>query len=191
MASYLVGGLLYPWAQAKLWNERWNKMSFGPEPFDAAMTSDDTRGSFFAFWGALIVGNLVIGIFTNPNVIVWGPGYPRLVVPLLVYLAIGATYLNFLTAYYSAAVEWTRIGDLEFRFNAEFSDWLKFYAATVGLAIITLGLAMTVFQFRKWRFMTEHLEVFGTVDVDHLTQSQTTIPREAEGFLDALDIGAF
>jgi uncharacterized membrane protein YjgN (DUF898 family) len=155
------------------------------------MTSDDTRGAFFAFWGALVVGNVVIALFANPNVIVWGPGYPRLIIPLVAYVAMGAAYLNFLTAYYRSAVEWTRIGELEFRLNAEFADWLKFYAATIGLAIVTLGLAMTIFQFRKWRFIVDHLEAFGTVDVDRLTQSQTAVPREAEGFLDALDIGAF
>lgn len=191
IASFLVAGLLYPWAQAKLWNERWNEMSFGPHPFDAQMTSDDTRGSYFMFWGAFIVGNVVIGLFTNPDIIVWGPGYPRLIVPLLAYTAIGATYLNYLTVYYRAAVEWTRIDELEFRLNAEFSDWLKFYLATVGLAIVTLGLAMAVFEYRKWRFITSHLEVYGTVDVDQLTQSRTRAPREAEGFLDALDLGAF
>jgi uncharacterized membrane protein YjgN (DUF898 family) len=191
LASFLVFGFLYPWAQAKLWNERWNKMSFGPIDFEAQLTSDDTKGPFFAFLAALIIGNVVIGLFTNPNIVVFGPGLPRLVVPLLAYCAIGATYLNYLAAYYRAAVEWTRIGDLEFRLNAEFTDWLKFFLATVGLAIVTLGLAMAVYEFRKWRFITSHLEAFGAVDVDQLTQSQTRAPREAEGFLDALDIGAF
>ena len=106
-------------------------------------------------------------------------------------MAVGLVYLNFLTAYYRAAVEWTRIDDIEFRFTADWSDWLKFYAKTVGLAIVTLGLAMIVYNFRKWQFITSHLEAFGTVDVDRLTQSRTKAPREAEGFLDALDIGAF
>jgi hypothetical protein len=50
---------------------------------------------------------------------------------------------------------------------------------------------MIVFNFRKWQFITSHLEAYGTIDVDTLTQSRTKAPREAEGFLDALDIGAF
>lgn len=191
LASFAVAGLLYPWAQAKLWNERWNKMSFGSRSFEANMTSDDTKGAYFGFWAAFVAGNVVIGLFSNPNIIVFGPGYPRLVVPLIAYIAIGATYLNYLTAYYCAAAEWTRIEDIEFRFTAEFSDWLKFYAATAGLAIVTLGLAMAIYEFRKWRFITSHLEVFGSVDVDHLGASATRAPREAEGFLDALDLGAF
>jgi uncharacterized membrane protein YjgN (DUF898 family) len=191
VASFLLAGFLYPWAQAKLWNERWSKMSFGPHPFSAHMTSDDTKGPYFAFLAAFIIGNVVIGLFADPNVIVWGPGNPRMMLPLLAYAAIGATYLNFLAAYYRAAVEWTQIDELEFRLNADFTDWLKFYLATLGLAIITLGLAMAVYEFRKWRFITSRLEVFGTVDLDQLTQSRTHAPREAEGFLDALDLGAF
>lgn len=191
LASLLAAGLFYPWAQAKLWNERWNQMSFGGHEFEATMTSEDTKGAFFLFWGAIVVGNGVIALFSDPNILVFGPGYPRLIVPLLAYAAIGATYLNFLTSYYQAAAEWTRIADIEFRFKAEFSDWLKFYAATIGLAIVTLGLAMFVYNFRKWRFIVSHLEASGTVDVDTLTQSVTSVPREAEGFLDALDIGAF
>lgn len=190
-ASFLSGGLAYPWAQAQLWNERWNEMSFGPHRFEANLDAEDTRGSYFMFWGALVAGNLVIGIFTNPRIAVTGPGAPALAVPLICYALILATYVNYLANYYQAAVESTRIGEIEFRLTAEFSDWVKFFAATVGLAIITLGLAMLVYDYRKWRFITSHMEAYGVVDVDTLTQSQTAAPKEAEGFLDALDIGAF
>jgi uncharacterized membrane protein YjgN (DUF898 family) len=190
-ASFLLFGLAYPWAQAKLWNERWNKMSFGPHRFEANLVSEDTRGAFFLLWGAIVGGTFIVGVFTNPNVVVMGPGYPQLVVPLLVYAGIGAMYVNYLASFYQAAVESTRIADLEFRLTAEFSDWLKFFAITVGLTIVTLGLAMLVYDFRKWRFIASHLEAYGMVDVDTLTQSRTAAPRDAEGILDALDIGAF
>jgi len=190
LAAFFVGGLLYPWAQSKLWNERWNKMSFGPERFEANMTSDDTRGAFFVFWFSLVIGSLVLGAVTG----VMHPGNPDESSPflsLIFYAAVGLAYLRFVTAYYQAAAQWTRIGDLEFRFTAEYKDWLKFYVTTVGLAIITLGLAMFIYDFRRWRFVIGHLEAYGTVDVDALTQSRTAVPRDAEGFLDALDIGAF
>lgn len=166
-------------------------MSFGPHRFEANLDADDTRGSYFLFWGALVGGNLVIGILTNPRIVVTGPGYPALVVPLICYTLIAVTYVNYLASYYQAAVESTRIGEIEFRLNADSGDWLKFFGATIGLAIITLGLAMLVYDYRKWRFITSHMEAFGVVDVDALTQSRTAAPKEAEGFLDALDIGAF
>ena len=190
-ATFFLAGLFYPWAQAKLWNQRWNKMSFGPQNFEATMTTDDTSKPFFIMWGAIVVGSVILAVTAGPGVEPGRPSEPNPIVALLFYAGVGLAYLGFLSAYYRAAAEWTRIGDIEFRFNADFSDWLKFYAATIGLAIITLGLAMIVYNFRYWRFVTSHLEVYGAVDVDQLTQSQTRAPREAEGFLDALDIGAF
>ena len=33
--GYLALGLLVPWSMMNLWNERWNKMSFGPHKIDA------------------------------------------------------------------------------------------------------------------------------------------------------------
>jgi uncharacterized membrane protein YjgN (DUF898 family) len=186
-ATFFLGGLLYPWAQAKLWNERWNKMSFGPEQFEATMTSDDTRGAFFIVWGAAVAGSIVLGAASVAS----GTKDPNPAFVIIFYLAIGFAYLNFLTSYYQAAADFTRIGEIEFRFSAGYRDWLKFYAATIGLAIVTLGLAMLVYDFRKWQFMTSHLNAYGTVDVGALTQSRTSAPREAEGILDALDIGAF
>jgi len=191
LASFLIAGLLYPWAQAKLWNERWNKMSFGDYPFEATMTSDDTRGAYFALWGTFVAGSLVLGAVAGSLDASAGATEAHPLLMICFYVAVGLVYLNFLAAYYRAAVEWTRIGDIEFRFTADWGDWFKFYAKTVGLAIITLGLAMIVFNFRKWQFITSHLEAYGTIDVDTLTQSRTKAPREAEGFLDALDIGAF
>lgn len=189
LATFFAAGLFYPWAQSKLWNERWNKMSFGPHEFEANMTSDDTRGAYFMLWAALVIGSVILGAV---SVAVGAqPGGQNPLILVVFYAAIGLAYLNFLTAYYQAAAEWTRIGDIEFRFTAGYGDWLKFYAATVGLAIVTLGLAMLVYDFRKWRFIAEHLEAYGSVDVNSLTQSRTSAPREAEGILEALDIGAF
>lgn len=191
LASFVAAGLFYPWAQAKLWNERWNRMSFGSDSFDATMSSDDTRGAFFVLWGTIVVGSFVIG-----GIMAATHGSPvamlfYMLFYILFYAGIGLAYLGFLTAYYQSAADFTRIGDIEFRFDATYSDWLKFFATTLGLAIVTLGLATLVYDFRKWRFVTQHLTAFGTVDVDLLTQSQTHAPREAEGILDALDIGAF
>ncbi|NUS99582.1 MAG: DUF898 family protein [Sphingomonas sp.] len=191
LATFFLAGIFYPWAQAKLWNERWKKMSFGPYQFDANMTPDDTRGPFFILWGVLVFGSLIVTAFAGPMTEAGEPGEPPIVATILFYCCAALAYLNFLTHYYKAAAEWTTIGEIEFQMTAEFKDWLIFYLKTIGLAVITLGLAMFVFEFRKWQFVSSHLNAFGTVNVDELTQSRTTAPKEAEGFLDALDIGAF
>ncbi|HET6942982.1 MAG TPA: DUF898 family protein [Sphingomicrobium sp.] len=191
LATFLLAGIFYPWAQAKLWNERWRRMSFGPYHFQADMTPEDTKGPFFIMLATAVIGSIVLAAFLGPRDEFGRLGDPPILATVAFYLAVGFAYLNFLTHYYRAAAEWTRIGEIEFRMTADFKDWLKFYAVTVGLAIVTIGLAMFVYEFRKWQFISSHLEVYGTVDVDELTQSQTAVPREAEGILDALDIGAF
>jgi hypothetical protein len=43
----------------------------------------------------------------------------------------------------------------------------------------------------RWKFTSDRLELFGTVDLDRLKQSETTAPKDAEGFADAFDIGSF
>lgn len=191
VASFFLAGIFYPWAQAKLWNERWHKMSFGQEQFTADMTTEETKGPFVILWLVIVGGSTVLSLFGDPNIIAYGPGAPALVVPLLAYCAIGLAYANFRAAYYQAAVDSTRIAGIEFGFDADFGDWVYFYLRTIGLAIVTLGLAMLIYDFRYWRFVTSHLDAYGNVDLDALIQSQTAAPREAEGILDALDIGAF
>jgi uncharacterized membrane protein YjgN (DUF898 family) len=191
LAAFLSLGFLYPWTQAKLWNERWRDMSFGQQQFSADMTTKATRAPFYIFWVLFIVGNGVLGLLRDPNVVVWGPGYPRLVIPLLAYAIMGIAYVNYLAAFYVAAVDNTHVGGHEFSFEAEMGDWVTFYLRTIGLTIVTLGLAVLIYDYRKWRFITSHLNIYGSIDIDALAQSRTSAPREAEGFLDALDIGAF
>jgi hypothetical protein len=70
-------------------------------------------------------------------------------------------------------------------------DWVKFYAKLVGLTIVTLGLGAIMWRFLKWKFVIDRLELYGSIDLDTLTQSETEAPRDAEGFADAFDIGAF
>ena len=84
----------------------------------------------------------------------------------------------------------TRIGDLEFEFDATTLQWLGLVVGNLALAVVTLGFGVTYWGYRNWSFMVRHMRVFGTIDVSDLTQSTTHAPREAEGFADAFDIGA-
>src|SRR3546814_14102876 len=43
-------GLLIPWSMMSLWNERWNKMSFGPHAFEAAGDHGPTFKRFLLFY---------------------------------------------------------------------------------------------------------------------------------------------
>jgi uncharacterized membrane protein YjgN (DUF898 family) len=106
------------------------------------------------------------------------------------YIAIPLLTLNFFAAYYRKAADATKLGELEFRFDATTLQWLGLFLGNLGLAIVTLGFGITYWGYRNWAFMVRHLHVYGVVDVADLTQSTTHAPREAEGFADAFDVGA-
>jgi uncharacterized membrane protein YjgN (DUF898 family) len=92
--------------------------------------------------------------------------------------------------YYREAAAHTKLGDLEFAFDATTLQWLGLFLGNLALAVVTLGFGLTYWGYRNWAFMVRHLHVYGTVDLSALTQSTTHAPREAEGFADAFDVGA-
>jgi uncharacterized membrane protein YjgN (DUF898 family) len=58
------------------------------------------------------------------------------------------------------------------------------------LAVIFIGLANAVIQYRSWKFFVVHMEAFGEVNLDKMSQSKTTASGHGEGLLDAFDVGA-
>lgn len=190
-AAALSLGILFPWTQAKLWNQRWQSMSFGSIPIEAAMTTETIRLSWAAVWICFTIGNAVLTLITIPGIVVYGPGAPQLVLPLLIYAAMALAYLAFLSAFYRSAIDGLSYGELTFTLDADFNDWLVFYFKTILLTIGTLGVAMLFYSYRKWLFFVSRLEVHGDLDLLVLERSALRGPRDAEGFADAFDIGAF
>ena len=109
----------------------------------------------------------------------------------LVYLAIPLLTLHWFAKFYRKAADATRLGDLEFGFDATSWDWLKLFLGNIALAVVTLGLGISYWGYRNWAFMVRHAEIYGEINVAALSQSTTTAPGEAEGFADAFDLGAF
>jgi len=189
--------IAWPWMATSLWNARWSAMSFGPLEFDAEV---ETAGLgwrwslvYFVPLGIVIVGALMAALSGL------GPsgGVTRVTVAavifgliFLTYVAIPLMTLNWYAKYYRQAAEATKLGDLEFRFDATTLQWLGLFLGNLALAIVTLGFGITYWGYRNWSFMVRHLHAYGTIDLAELTQSTTHAPREAEGFADAFDIGA-
>ena len=48
--GYLALGLLVPWSMMNLWNERWNKMSFGPHKIEAIGNYAETFKRYLLFY---------------------------------------------------------------------------------------------------------------------------------------------
>ncbi len=190
--------IVFPWAATRLWNGRWNAMSFGPLEFRADLNAEGLKGRwafvYLAPIGALIlVAGLLTMIGTSLQEEVELATSVWIVVATLfalVYLAIPLATLHWYAKFFRKAAEHTRIGDLRFAFDATSWEWLKLFLGNIGLAIVTIGFGLFFWGYRTWSFMIRHTHVYGTIDIADLTQSTTAAPREAEGFADAFDVGA-
>ncbi|WP_260597904.1 YjgN family protein [Sphingomonas endolithica] len=194
----LVLGLLIPWSMTSLWNERWNKMSFGPLRFEAAAEAGKLMPRFLLFYlvPILLFGGGIAAAFmfhgepsglpTPSSVMVIG-----FLLVFVFYGVLGAVALFFYSAYFREAIGTLSLGDLEFQFTARTWDWAKLMLGNIALVICTLGIGYIFLAYRNWAFFIRHLHAFGSVHLDDLTQSGTREPGQGEGLLDAFDIGAF
>ena len=191
--------IMFPWAATRLWNSRWNAMSFGPLKFYAHLNAEGLKARWALLYVApvvlmlvLFLGLTAIGASGSSSIDrVAGPLAALLIAFVLTfYIGIPLATLHWYAKFFRKAADATRLGDLEFEFTASTWGWLKLFLGNVGLAIITLGFGLTYWGYRNWAFMVRHARIYGSVDLSDLTQSKTHAPREAEGFADAFDIGA-
>jgi uncharacterized membrane protein YjgN (DUF898 family) len=195
--SAMTMWIAWPWMAVKLWNARWNAMSFGPLNFRSQLTADELKARWAAVYLVplgLLIGMLILATIVGTTVASLA-GKAALsvvffVVFLTFYVAIPLMTLHWYAKYFREAAEATALGDLTFGFDATTGQWLGLFLGNLGLAIVTLGFGITYWGYRSWAFMVRHLHVYGTIDISELTQSTTSAPREAEGFADAFDVGA-
>jgi uncharacterized membrane protein YjgN (DUF898 family) len=197
--SIMTVFIMFPWASTRMWNSRWRSMSFGPSQFDADLTAEGLKGRWALLYCVppalfLIVGLLTMAAAGNPGedaagarLTIFGVIF---IVFLMIYVAIPLLTLHWFAKFYRHAAEATRLGDLEFGFDARTRDWLKLFLGNIGLAIITLGFGVAFWGYRNWAFMVRHTHLYGVVDLAQLTQSTVSAPAEAEGWADAFDVGA-
>jgi uncharacterized membrane protein YjgN (DUF898 family) len=196
----IVLGLLVPWSMTQLWNERWNKMSFGPHPIEARADSSGLMGrwlliylvpviGFFAMAGVGVTGALLGSAAGDEGAMATGMA-AMVLGGLIFYLVFLLVSLSFYALFYRHIAEATSVAGIQFEFTARTSDWLKLILGNIGLVIVTLGVGLLVLPFRNWRFIVRHMEAHGTVHLDALTQSATRAPTDAEGIADAFDFGA-
>lgn len=179
--------IMFPWAATRLWNARWNAMSFGPLPFRAKLDAAGLKRRWALVYLVPVVAILAIVAGAALDV---GVTAALVLFLLFFYIGVPLVTLHWFAKYYRKAAEATTIGGLQFRFDATTWDWLKLFLGNLALAIVTLGFGLTYWGYRNWSFMVRHMHLYGVVDLSQLTRSQTHSPGEAEGFADAFDIGA-
>jgi uncharacterized membrane protein YjgN (DUF898 family) len=200
----VVLGLLIPWSMVSLWNQRWNKMSFGPYRFEAEGQVEGLMGRFLLCYAAPFIAFFAASAFLIPVMIASGatadpetlePSLPLLLTIFLVifgiYFGIGLVVMAYYAKFFRQMVDRTTLHTLSFRFTASTKDWVILLLGDAVLIALTLGIGLMFIEYRHWKFMVIHLEAFGHIDLDQLTQSTTPELRQGEGLLDALDLGAF
>ena len=197
--SLMTFWIVWPWAATRLWNGRWNQMSFGQLQFRTDLDAEGLKRRWAAVYlvpiAVFMVAGLLAAIIGFGAVAAGGEPSPTLFaiiggIFVLFYLVIPLMTLHWYAKFYRKAAESLSLGNLEFGFDATTWDWLKLFLGNVALAIITLGFGLAYWGYRNWAFMVRHMHLYGEINVSELSQSTTHAPAEAEGFADAFDIGA-
>jgi uncharacterized membrane protein YjgN (DUF898 family) len=193
-------GLLIPWSMTSLWNERWNKMSFGPHRFDAQARWQPLMLRYLLYYllpvivfAALLLfvylGNMV-DVNRPPEELQQGLLILAVLLYFLFFIVLGLLALLFYAAYFREVVSQLSLGDLDFAFTARSWDWLKLFIGNFLLVVFTLGIGAIFLGYRNWSFFVRHLHAYGSLNLDEFTQSTTRTPGQGEGLLDAFDVGA-
>jgi uncharacterized membrane protein YjgN (DUF898 family) len=204
--------LMVPWTMISLWNQRWNAMSFGPHRFSANAQWTPLMKRYLLFYlvpfllfvGAVIFGFSIAHSGSTPDVlgttVIAGAivllsiyiTMPVVVVVALlsIFIIIPLAALAFYSKYFRLAVGGLRLHTLEFEFRARAVDWILFFLANMVIIICTLGIGYIFMPYRNWKFFVDHMEAYGEINIDELTQSQTVVEKHGEGLLDAFDVGA-
>lgn len=202
-ANYLSLGTAIAWTMVSLWNDRWNKMSFGNMPFRAdARVRPILKPFIFLYLIPILLFILGVGAAIsqgvwsgNVYIVLDAPPLFRiihyLVVALFTYLLISAIFLIYYAAFYREAVSQLSLNGLRFSFEAEGGDWMMLFLVDAAIILGTLGVGWFFLGYRHWAFFAKHLAVHGDLDQAALAQSQTVTSRYGEGLLDAMDVGAF
>ena len=191
--------IVWPWAATRLWNGRWNQMSFGQLSFRTDLDAEGLKRRWAAVYlvpmAAFAVAATLAAIIGLGAAAAGGEPSPTLFaiiggIFLLFYLVIPLMTLHWYAKFYRKAAESLSLGNLEIGFDATTWDWLKLFLGNVALAVITLGFGLTYWGYRNWAFLVRHMHAYGSIDVGELTQSTARAPGEAEGFADMFDVGA-
>ena len=192
-------GLLVPWSLVSLYNERWNRLSFGPLPFRANGEVRGLMGRFLLCYLAPFAMIAMVGVATMPQVFAIQRGQEpnslavlSIVLGMLAgYFVFGLVLMAFYAKYFRQVIGATALGELEFHFSARTWDWIKLLLGDAALVLFTLGLGFVFINYRHWKFYVTHMGASGTIDPEDLTQSTTRDLRTGEGLLEAFDMGGF
>jgi uncharacterized membrane protein YjgN (DUF898 family) len=203
VVNYLSLGSAVAWTMTTLWNDKWNQMSFG----NAAFRSDAKVRPVLVPFICLYVTPVLLIIVSVTYLLVQGSMFGNvylymdappafrigffLLITFLIYTLISLIFVIFYAAFFRNAIAQLSLGDLQFSFEAEGGEWFMLFLVDALIIIGTLGIGAFFLGYRHWSFFAKHLAVHGELSETDLQQTTTRGERYADGWLDAMDIGAF
>lgn len=196
VAGALAFGLLIPRAMVSLWNERWNKMEFGPYRFSSNADYSGLWRRWLLVMATPVVAVIILAIIAAATGLDDGRSAEAspvfsVLLAVIVYLTIIVGSIVYYAKYFRRVVGGLSLDALGFEFRARTVDFVKLLLGDVALVVGTLGIGIAFLGYRHWRFFVDHTGVTGWIDIASMTQSTARVGRDAEGLADAFDIGAF
>jgi uncharacterized membrane protein YjgN (DUF898 family) len=203
VANYLSLGSAVAWTMTSLWNDRWNQMSFGSLDFRSDARVRPIIVQFVCLYLTPLLAIIVTvtalladGVdFGGVYLYIDAPPMFRilffLLIATLIYSLISLIFVIYYAAFYRNGIASLSLGDLRFSFEAEGGEWFILFLVDGLIIIATLGIGAFFLGYRHWAFFAEHLAVHGEIDASTLAQSTTKIDKHSDGWLDAMEVGAF
>jgi uncharacterized membrane protein YjgN (DUF898 family) len=201
--NYISLGSAVAWSMTTLWNDRWNKMSFGNLNFVSTAKVRPVIIQFiFLYLTPLLLLIVSVTLVLTQGTMIGGvyiymdmpPAFRIgffIIIAFVIYTLISLLFVIYYAAFYRNAISQLKLGDLSFSFEAEGGEWFMLFVVDAIIILLTLGLGSFFLGYRHWSFFAKHLGVHGEIDSSALVQSQTRTEHYSEGWLDAMDIGAF
>jgi uncharacterized membrane protein YjgN (DUF898 family) len=203
IANYASLGSAVAWTMTTLWNDRWNKMSFGNFDF---RSDARVRPIIFQFVWLYLTPVLLIIVsvtyllaqgtfFGNVYLYIDAPPLFRIIffllIASLIYSLISLIFVIYYAAFYRNGIASLSLDGLQFSFEADGGQWFLLFLVDGLIIIATLGLGSFFLGYRHWAFFAKHLAVHGELNVETMRQSSTGLEKHSDGWLDAMEVGAF
>lgn len=109
---------------------------------------------------------------------------------LALYLMIPMLWSIYHAKELSTFANYTSAGGLKFKLNATPGNLISLVVINLLIIIFTLGIGRPFTQQRLVRYLCDHTEIIGMLDVDKILQSKFAIDKTGEGLADAFDLSA-
>lgn len=203
VVNYLSIGSAVAWTMTSLWNDRWNQMGFGNLNFRSEARVRPILVQFICLYLTPLLA-IIVSVtyllaqgtdFGGVYLFIDAPPIVRILffvlIAVLSYSMISLIFVIYYAAFVRNGISALSLGDLRFSFDAEGGEWFMLFLVDGLIIIATLGVGAFFLGYRHWAFFAKHLAVHGDIDTEKLRQSTTKVEKHADGWLDAMEVGAF